>query len=209
MDINTHVSMIGGKWNIPYEKMNTFFIKYTQNINNMHMVERARYPCKMFYDIDKEYNPKELCEIYPDKDMVVCVNEESNGTHIIFQNWIVESPEEAINNCMQGIDTSVYRSGLRMIGSKKRNKNKRYFPKFRITNGKISDISPIINVESLQLCSILIPFKSVRFPQTALTKKITNPLKNNTQDIFNFSEIDENYKFTQITNVKKLISEIK
>ena len=93
----------------------------------MHMVERVRYPCKFFMDVDKiDGIDMKLIDYfiskYPTDEFIICINEINTGIHIIFQNKTVSSPEEAIKECKIECDKTVYRTGLRMIGSKKKKK---------------------------------------------------------------------------------------
>ena len=205
----THTCM-RGLYNkcIDYKDIDKFYIWYTKNVNNLHMVERVRYPCKLFIDIDKldTIDIEPLIKEYPDCDYVICVNETNNGMHVIFQNKIINTPEEAqhYTNSINR-DDSVYKTGLRMIGSRKKKENKRYYPFLRIKNGVKYDMDRKVTVENLNLCSILIPHVSIDFPTRMYQmKKNDGIVGSNIQFKINLEMIHERYKEIHVTKVTKL-----
>jgi hypothetical protein len=146
-DISNFCTFVGNKYFIPNEELPNFRKLYCDSVNNgefLYMVERVRYPCKFYIDVDKkDCKGLDLFDImvkilkYYDKyETLVCVCTEKNGIHIIFQNLIVDNVDQAIsqvpNELNDFIDTSVYSTGLRMIGSRKPNEDRVYLPRFKM-----------------------------------------------------------------------------
>lgn len=208
--IYTHVCMIGrNNHKIEYDKIDIFYKWYIDNISQMHMVERVRYPCKFFIDYD-DYR-SDLIELlmksYPTNSYIICINETQSGVHIIFQDIQISSPEDAEKQCKKfgDCDISVYRTGLRMIGSKKKTTPKRYYPCFRIDKDTVHTLDKQITIEMMNLCSILIPHISIEPPVSKL--KTTRALKNNGVS-YDFSFIHENYSNVFITKINKISHKI-
>lgn len=189
---------------VSYTKFDSFFEWYILNLDHMHMIERTRYPCKLFIDIDKVIDIHQsilkVSSEFPLDSFIVCVNEMQNGIHIIFQNNIIHDYDDAIdilNN--YGYDLSVYKTGLRMIGSKKKSESKRYYPYCLVDKQCIKQISNEITIENLKLCSILIPFVSVNWP----SKKLSRQLRSLNTELFviDCSNIDPKYNHVSIQSI--------
>lgn len=149
-DISNFCTFVGKKYFIPNNELQTFRVLYSEAVNNgeyLYMVERVRYPCKFYIDVDKkDCNDVDLFDVmikilkyYEKYEALVCVCTEKKGIHIIFQNLIVDNINHAIQQIPielnQYIDQSVYNTGLRMIGSRKPNEDRVYLPRFK-TNGE-------------------------------------------------------------------------
>ena len=212
----THTSMAGGivyndkgKETVSYTEFDKFYDHYIQKLSIMYLVERVRYPCKFFIDIDGEYEIDTLISLYPDNHFIVCVNEENDGYHVIFQDVTVETDVEAKELCKDSFDTSVYRTGLRMIGSKKKPESfRRYYPRFEVKNSVVSKIEPEINKENLYKCSILIPGKSYVLASNLPKKKqkggsIVTCESICHNEMYDFSKIHPNYSEVVIKSIKQ------
>jgi hypothetical protein len=98
---------------------------------------------------------------------------------------------------LQGLDTSVYRSGLRMMGSSKKKNISRIYKPFNNQDGTIS-------VNDMYDNSLLIHKLSIKLP--APVKKNLSILPNKYKTIsngFDFSNIHINYKNTHVTHIFK------
>jgi len=139
----THLSLIGGKFCIKEEHRDLFqkvYHKMTPRIG-AHLVEKVRYPCRWYIDIDKQPDCIDKLKELLNTPCVVSAPEAHDGAHVVFHNVFVHSRQEAIKRTRalldpHGVhfDVSVYSSGLRMIGSKKsKDIGRVYSPVFRIT----------------------------------------------------------------------------
>ena len=201
-DINsaTHLSLTGGKYNIPYNEFTRFFELYLKYEGRLCLMERSRYPCKLFVDLDNVDNSvvSELQNKTREEHMIVCYRSESEdsnqrtGVHLIFTNRWVHSPEEAIQEAralFPDADTSVYRSGLRMILSCKNKFVDRVYKLKEETH----------TTQDLYNASILLPW-SINLPM-----RLTKGTQDSGVSRFNIdlSRIHEKYKSINVTNVTK------
>lgn len=142
----THLSLVGGKFKI--DKVDLFLRMYSKNYKTFgaHLVEKVSYPSKWYIDLDHQppgFIEDKLIKILVSthENCIVCVPSERDAAHIIFHDIVVNSPDEAIqktSKLFNDFDKSVYRSGLRMIGSKKKkNIGREYYPYVYIRNGKV------------------------------------------------------------------------
>lgn len=151
----THVSFVGGKYNIPNEDMLTFLKEYyfaiKDNVENLFLVEKVGEKFCYFQDLDfAENNESENTDLLQQIISITreCITEffetTDNATefivskrmwkyHINYPNLVVNS-DTASNftnliisklkksfseDQLKCIDTSVYRTGLRLLGSRK------------------------------------------------------------------------------------------
>ena len=148
----THLSLIGGKFRI--DSLDLFHRMYFKMISSTpaYLVEKVRYPCRWYIDVDKQ-DPAHLLNRLKDllstygKRCVVSMPESHDGAHVVFPDIVVKTKEDAMRRTQALLqdtpfDTSVYRSGLRMLGSKKsRTVNRVYAPVFGIdADGNLADI---------------------------------------------------------------------
>jgi hypothetical protein len=145
----THLSLVGGKYKIKDSaSVKQFRELYISHPNTNYIVERVCYPGYFFMDLDKCRIPlaglskllKSLSdEVFIYSNAIVPNSEMELGIHAIFKNIIIHSPVDAerilnkmcekVPEIQEYVDHSVYRSGLRMIGSKKSYKvNRIYLP---------------------------------------------------------------------------------
>ena len=208
---STHLSLIGGKYNIPYYDFDMFYDLYVKELNKnkpMFLVERVRYPCYLFIDLD---NIDELIinDVYDTVNIQLSTRNaelSKTGVHIIYKNIIVNNYEEAVVEASklfaEGLDTSVYKSGLRMLGSSKNRNVSRVYKPFN----KQEDL---LNVEDMYNNSLLIHNKSLKLPcqKAKITKQLAYSSDTNTSGL-DFSRIHPRYKNVNITNVFKRRSDI-
>lgn len=123
----THLSMIGGKYNFSNKKLfHTMYVLYLQEASKHCLMECARYPIRFFIDIDRCTLPVLDHLKHRLEECVVCFNG-TDGYHLIFPSIVVKSKQEAIQTMNQWkdsplfpyMDSSVYATGLRMIGAHK------------------------------------------------------------------------------------------
>lgn len=136
----THLSFARGKYYVPDSKHDDFYKHYYHaitNHENVYLIEKI-HKCifAFFLDIDSDSNYTDnklqellisFCtifeELYVDPDTSFIVSKRENKYHVNFPNIIVNTEiallicSKISNNSI--IDTSVYKTGLRMIGSKK------------------------------------------------------------------------------------------
>ena len=209
--IFNHVAFNGGKYFIGNEKKNEFYELYCKSYNSgeyLYLIESCLYPCVFFIDIDKKIELLDILKYFPNQDSIICKCTETDGIHIIFTNLIINNYEniECIPNELKSlIDMSVYKTGLRMIGSRKLNSNRVYLPIFKY-NGceKISEFS-MLTPELLKSCSIQTPESSCN-PSQSRIKNAT--LKSEYSDYSFFQKLHENYKSCQIKKVTKMNDKI-
>lgn len=165
----THLSLIGGKFTMdPPDRFHRIYSKmYTQGA---HLVEKVRYPSKFYLDYDKVSRSFVDSVLIPhlrqfQSACVVCVPLDSwDGVHVIFSNLVVHDKSHARSLAetfsdqqpsLVDYDVSVYASGLRMIGSKKKTVARVYMPYMVLDdNGKDVPIEMKITPDMLRLCSI-------------------------------------------------------
>ena len=138
----THIFMDKGKINVPTNDYPEFLRFYFHAIayENISLVEKLGVGCIMrfFLDIDCKNNQENFSEIL--YDISTCANEavgivgdvysctEKQGIHIIYNKVVtcdsaIELASKISSNLSEGykkyIDLSVYKTGLRMVGSTK------------------------------------------------------------------------------------------
>jgi len=151
----THLILTGGKLKITAKTFEDFIRNYTialkQN-ESLHLVERVSHEINLFLDIDCKrfptFNYKKLVDdirlIIPEKTHVYKCDK-TDAYHVVYPD-IQISPEKAVdmvkllqnklvanyyykaNEIQDIIDTSVYKTGLRMIGSYKKGEERSYLP---------------------------------------------------------------------------------
>ena len=134
----THLLMDGGKLLVPDEELPSFLKAYVKCVNagdNISLVEKLGPMCIMRFFLDVDSADKiDIAPIIEAGDgatgcsgtVYVCTRE--NGVHIVYNkcvtcdealeicNTIKKTVPTKLANC---IDTSVYKTGIRMVGSKK------------------------------------------------------------------------------------------
>lgn len=166
----THLSLIGGKFTIdPPDRFHQIYSK--MYVQGAHLVEKVRYPSKFYLDYDKVSRSFVDSVLIPHLRRfhhgacVVCVPDTWDGVHVIFSNLVVHDKSHARSLAetfsdqqpsLVDYDVSVYASGLRMIGSKKKTTARVYMPYLVLDNdGKdvpmdTTSVTPAL----LRLCSI-------------------------------------------------------
>jgi len=174
----THTFMDGsGKIKLSSENSAGFWKNYVAQIKcgiPLCLAERSNAALTRFFiDIDLKHDTFDLdafvhhCnETYPGAVYYVCnrrKNDDVFGVHIIFHSITYKTVEEAKGiaqkfSWVPGLDTSVYSSGLRMIGSVKPgqelNEESIYLPDFRITGTHVKRVSRSISLKSIAETSI-------------------------------------------------------
>lgn len=194
----THLSLIGGKYHIPYDDMDMFHSLYVNNHKAMYLVERVRYPCYLFMDLDNTnislvlsflFNPQ--CYISSRED----TEGNQTGFHIVFKYIIVNDPNHAIQEARsmiqdKSLDVSVYKTGLRMLGSHKHYKIERIYNPFPFTNEPIT-------VQQMRDHSFIIQNKSLNLPSPSTPTKQISCVGN----YYDFSRIHPEYKEIYVVKV--------
>jgi len=151
----THLLLNGGKLCIKKEMMDSFLNAYVialRNNEELYLVERVSSEINLFLDIDAKSSKLNCDELVT--NIKSLLNEytinvykcnKTNGYHLIFPEYTV-TPKEAnkivvalqnklcqkfgysIDDIKSIIDLSVYKTGLRMIGSYKKNEMRCYLP---------------------------------------------------------------------------------
>jgi hypothetical protein len=166
--------MDGGKFRINRRNVDSFWKKYLSALKSektMCLVERANATrMRFFMDIDIKHAPDfdmedfilRVATLYPDGDYVVCVREDCGkleGVHVIFHNVTYETTEECMDiykkfEWVDGIDESVYNTGLRVIGSTKPGQTfeskHMYLPKYRVRGCCAQRIPQTISLKNIQ-----------------------------------------------------------
>lgn len=164
----THLSLVGGKFNIdPPDRFHRIYSK--MYVHGAHLVEKVRYPSRWYLDYDKVSRSFVDDSLVPrlrefGHACVVCVCQDTwDGVHVIFSDLIVQDKEDARTwadtfantSVLADYDVSVYSSGLRMIGSKKKTVDRIYMPYQAMDKlGNDIDIDTTITPQLLRLCSI-------------------------------------------------------
>ena len=143
----THLSMNGGKMRIHPEFWERYLSLFKKQ--KMYIVERANsVKHKFFLDIDTKkvyFDLQKFIEFETtvlNKTYMICTRG-SYGVHIIYQDVFYSTVDEAKNLCSMfdnfPVDYSVYHTGLRIIGSLKKNDDlalcNMYIPDSYVTNG--------------------------------------------------------------------------
>lgn len=192
----THLSLVGGKYHIPHDEMDNFYSLYVSNKIPMFLVERVRYPCYLFMDLDNTT----VSSVVPFLNVHQCFisgREERTGFHIIFKSIIVNDCDEAIQKARSMIqdeylDVSVYKTGLRMLGSYKSIQLSRIYKPYPFTNTQLT-------IQDMKDHSFLIQNTSVNLPKTLVS---TNSVSYQGQN-YDFSRIHPEYKSIHIVKVLK------
>lgn len=125
-DTVTHLSLIGGKYCVPREQVPEFRELYCKHRENAFLVEKALFPMRFFIDLDHvnvDDVVRRLNTDFADQEYLVCVNEDKDGVHVVFKNLEIEHTDQIpklLSRTSLAVDRSVYKSGLRMIGSRKK-----------------------------------------------------------------------------------------
>lgn len=188
---STHLLMDGGKLRIDQRNVGAFWRKYLNMIRSekpVCLVERANATrMRFFMDIDIKHAPNfdledfilRVATLYPDGEYVVCTREECGelkGVHVIFHNLTYESTEECLEiykkfEWVDGIDESVYNTGLRVIGAVKPGQSfdtkNVYLPKYRVRGCYAQRIAQTISLKNIQDTTIRLSHQN----------RITNVLK--------------------------------
>jgi hypothetical protein len=212
---STHLSLVGGKYNIPYSDMDRFFELYVKTRNRhqpLFLMERVRYPCYLFVDLDR-VSPEQwdrLEETWldsPDCEISVRHDDADMGVHFVFKNVVVRSVEHAIQEARKrfddAFDESVYRSGLRMLGSSKNHNSSRIYRPIR--RGDPLMEKRRLTVSDMRAHSILIFGQSFDLPSSSpTTTTISDPgLYRSASCIFDFGRIHPAYACLPVTRIRK------
>lgn len=171
---STHLLMDGGKLRIDQRTAGVFWRKYMNMLRSgksVCLVERANATrMRFFMDIDIKHAPNfdledfilRTATLYPDGDYVVCTREDGGelmGVHAIFHNLTYETTEECLNiferfRWVEGIDESVYNTGLRVVGAVKpgqtfETKNM-YLPRYRVRGCQAQRIPQTISLKNIE-----------------------------------------------------------
>ena len=214
----THLLLNGGKLCITKSHMPSFLEAYTKSLQNnekVYLVERISKDINLFLDIDSKSSSLDCNELVKNIQNLLHIYKTNiykcnitNGYHIIFCDYIV-TPNEAIKivtalqdkliqkfnykaeDIKNTIDLSVYKTGLRMMGSFKKNDFRCYLPLNKERNAlTIEDIKKSLIRQSYDL-----PLKS-NFSKTISTKyePIINEIK----------RLNSNFQNFKITKISKL-----
>lgn len=214
----THLSLVGGKFNIQSDFFYALYAKHHEC--GAYLVEKVRYPCRWYIDIDKlpyDIILNELKRILTTlgESCIVCMpksseNQEHSGAHVIFTNVVVQSRDEAstltknlLSNSQLVSDISVYSSGLRMLGSmKKKNVCRVYYPVFTIDFGKLNEwpTNKPLDIETLKRASIFKPSFTKDHTLTAPTRDTAYHESGFHVD-FDFSFIHPEYRHVRVSRI--------
>lgn len=202
----THLSLIGGKFKMT--NVDLFFRMYLKSYTlGAHLVEKVSYPSKWYVDLDHispDYVHRGLKDLLVrhGEDCIVCAPSEGDAAHIIFHKVIVDSPDQAIqrtSTLFTDFDRSVYRSGLRMLGSKKKaSVDRAYYPCYSIRDGTVCERQErTLTYEDLVHASIhtgLPAQKTARGPWISQSPPVTGDL--------DFSFVHPAYKRVGVSQIK-------
>lgn len=146
----THLSLVGGKFRIT--QMDLFHKMYFRMVSSMgaHLVEKVRFPCRWYIDLDKQPEILETLRtilVRHGERCVVSMPDSNDGVHIVFPDILVHSKADAVRRTTRlfqhtdiVFDTSVYASGLRMLGSRKsKTVDRVYMPVYEVRHGQWCD----------------------------------------------------------------------
>jgi P4 family phage/plasmid primase-like protien len=228
----THLSLNGGKYNIPDDMYDMFYDKYYDElINNktkMYLVEKVKDSNFAFFvDIDGNYTPENINDIikcildnidiyFNDNESCkeYVISRSENKYHINFYNLIVNSSiaqvllklvKDELNikkivNDLKTIDSSVYSTGLRLLGS---------FKKDGITCYHLYDLKNtcFINLNKDDFKKCIVRRKSdckLSLPNDKFNKFMTNVTKQKAKKLDNIiNPILEGELVKLIKNIKK------
>jgi hypothetical protein len=159
----THLSFTKGKYNVPDDKLEEFYTKYYETIlkgDSVYLIEKI-YNCNfnLFFDLDTKTTSdsdiicivesiseiiKETFKVKENDNLTeVLVSKRESRYHLSYPKLVVNSKiansiVKVLNSkeCNVEIDTSVYRTGLRMLGSKKNPKEKVGYQLYNLEKGK-------------------------------------------------------------------------
>ena len=207
----THLNLTGGKYEIRTD-VGEFRNLYAKTRNPMHLVERVLYPSRFFVDVDKYPDAidglfHEVTKHFPCVVMCVCTEGET-GIHLIFPDVVVHNPEDANTTCARlcdrvpvlapFVDKSVYRSGLRMLGSHKSATVQRAYSMYGSNHSNPTRVSAF----DLGLCSIHHGIHGQ--PPVSITSKPAPSTRRLTGSIHvDFSVLNDAYKAVCVFDVKK------
>lgn len=214
----THLLLNGGKLCIQESIMDSFLDAYIDALKNdeeLYIVERVSRDINLFLDIDTKSSDLDcdlLVQNIQDLLKSFTINiykcNVTNGYHIIFPGYIV-TPNEAIkivvalqnklvqkfdysiDNIKKTIDLSVYKTGLRMIGSYKKNELRCYLP----INGKRTLLNREDILKSLIRQSYDLPISSSN--SRTISVKHDNIIKE-------IQRLNSNFQNLKITKISKL-----
>jgi len=166
----THLSFNKGKYNVPDEKYEEFYKKYFDALKeekeDLYLIEKV-YNSKFAFFLDIEC-PKSKPHLSLDDDLTKAIITESVNAieqlfvnpqteyivskrmdryHVNFYNLIVNDAvaktiySKIDDNFKDYIDESVYRTGLRMLGSKKSTKEQQVYTLYNMNDGNNMPIS--------------------------------------------------------------------
>jgi P4 family phage/plasmid primase-like protien len=165
----THLSFNRGKYNVPDEEYETFYKKYYEALKggeDLYLIEKVyNANFKFFMDLDLpkgetlvDGDVKEILqniknvinEMFKEEEgLTECVvSKRENRYHLNFYNLIVDSVTAKtlvgkinLENVKDKIDVSVYRTGLRLIGAKKKKSSDSVYKMYNIDEGKYEELS--------------------------------------------------------------------
>lgn len=230
----THLSLIGGKYNIIDSKLSQFYREYYNALKNnqeLFLVEKiTNRVFNMFFDIDVPIDDKELLQLIDsaieiinelyENDLILdeCLTEytvlkREQKYHIIFYNlkvnhYIANHIVSLLNTNV--IDTSVYRTGLRMLGSKKSHNDNSVYQLYDLNNSEYipkSNLNYTNFLRTLIFCSSktsIIPTLDSKLNNTNHTNNINskNTVTNNKKNVITRPTIEIN------NNLQKLLYEL-
>ncbi len=182
-DLSTHLFMDGGKLLLSKEKSEHFWKTYKNLIlskTSICLVERSNAEkCRYFLDIDLKNIEKpfdvdafvqRVAIDFHDAVYVICFRRDEThiyGVHVIFHSLTYSSVEDAKSisktfHWVDGIDESVYSTGLRMIGSVKPTQEPRedtmYLPAFKVYGTTIKKVAKSISQRAINETSIRLSY---------------------------------------------------
>lgn len=192
----THMNMLGGKYNIPYTEYQTFYELYAKCHESAFLVEKLMYPFKFFLDVDKCNVDETLLLVqkeFQEREYITLVNDQNDGVHVIFQDWIIQDEaqvEKAVSQLTMNVDRSVYKTGLRMVGSRKKLGVRRvYRPRtLRLKSESSTFGNPcVLTPEIMEMCSIHTPTSVPRTVSYTASDMVQKSIKRQHRDIVDFS----------------------
>ena len=215
----THLLMTGGKLCVKDEqKFVTEYHSEIQKGKKFSIVEKIdkSLKFKMFLDLDiKDPVDNKInfleglmtnCDEHKKGCMaIICEGIGTNGFHIIFQRWNVDSTEanSFVSKLKYDVDTSVFNTGLRMPFSIKGNVDQYYYPKYLWKNSTMTILKTkeeIHDIRLLEGCCIRTKYKTSYIP---LQMKDMNHGVKNLMTRFIRSICNE-YENTNILSTKKI-----
>lgn len=156
----THLSFTKGKYNVPDNQLEEFYKRYYESIlkgENIYLIEKI-YNCNfnLFFDLDTKVDSCDIEEIVENINQViketfkekenlceVVVSKRDTRYHLNYPNIVANNKIANMickrlnqNSSDTSVDTSVYRTGLRMLGSKKNPKEKIGYQVYNLEKAK-------------------------------------------------------------------------